>query len=180
MTAPGDEARTRPRVILVGPPGAGKSTVGAILAHRLGLELRDTDRDIEATVGKAIGDIFVDEGESAFRALERAAVADALRSHSGVLSLGGGAVTQDETRGLLAGHTVVFLDVGLADAASRVGLSGAGRPLLLGNVRGQLKSLLDARRPLYEAVATYVVRTDGRTPDEVADAVDAALSGQPA
>ncbi len=166
--------QTRPVVVLVGPMGAGKSTVGRILAERRGLAFRDTDDDVERAEGRTIADIFVDSGEEHFRVLERAAVARALAEHAGVLAVGGGAVMAEETRALLAGHRVVFLRVGLADAASRVGL-GASRPLLLGNVRGTMKALLDERTPVYESVATAVVDTDGRTPEEVADAVGAVL-----
>ena len=165
-----------PRLVLVGPPGAGKSTVARLLAGRWGVASRDTDADVEAAVGKPIADIFIDEGEEAFRVLERAAVQRAVAEHDGVLSVGGGAVTQPATREALAGQRVVFLDVGLADAASRVGL-GTTRPLLLGNVRGQLKALLDVRRPLYTEVATHTVVTDGLTPAQVADAVEAVLAG---
>jgi shikimate kinase len=173
QAAPGvDDAR--PIVVLVGPMGAGKTTVGAELASRWGVALRDTDSDVEAVAGKAVSDIFVDDGEEAFRELERAAVARALAEHTGVVAVGGGAVMADETRAALAGHRVVFLDVGLSDAASRVGL-GVTRPLLLGNVRGQLKALLDARRPLYDEVAGIRVSTDGRTVTEVADEVEKAL-----
>jgi shikimate kinase len=164
-----------PRIVLVGPMGAGKSTVGALLAERWGVAVRDTDADVEAREARSISDIFVDSGEAHFRALEREAVADALASHDGVLALGGGAVLDPATRDLLAGHTVVFLRVGLSDAVKRVGL-GTTRPLLLGNVRGQVKALLDERAPVYESVATLVVDTDGRTPDEVADEIVAALA----
>jgi shikimate kinase len=164
----------RPRVVLVGPMGAGKTTVGALLADRWNVAARDTDADVEALDGRTVADIFVESGEPVFRELERKAVADALASHDGVLALGGGAVLDPATRALLAGHTVVFLRVGLADAAQRVGL-GSARPLLLGNVRSQMKAILDDRGPVYEAVATVVVDTDGRTPGQVADAVDAAL-----
>jgi shikimate kinase len=156
----------KPRVVLVGAPGAGKSTVGRLLADRLGVSFRDTDDDVELAAGKSIGDIFVDDGEPAFRALEREAVAVALTAHDGVLALGGGAVADPGTRAALGGHRVVFLDVGLADAASRVGLN-RDRPLLVGNPRAQLKKLLDQRRPLYRQVATLTVDTAGRTPDEV-------------
>ena len=152
--------------MLVGAPGAGKSTVGRLLADRLDVGFRDTDDDVELIAGKSISDIFVDDGESAFRALEREAVAAALTIHDGVLAVGGGAVADAETRELLRGHRVVFLDVGLADAASRVGLN-RDRPLLIGNPRAQLKRLLDERRPLYLQVATLTVDTAGRTPDEV-------------
>jgi shikimate kinase len=153
-------------IVLIGPMGSGKTTVGGLLAARLGTSVRDTDHDVEATAGRAISEIFVDDGETVFRALEHAAVAEALATHDGVLALGGGAVLDPETRELLAGHDVVFLRVGLSDAVKRVGL-GTSRPLLLGNVRGRIKVLLDERTPVYESVATYAVDTDGRTPEEI-------------
>jgi len=159
--------------------GAGKTTVAALLAQRWGTTARDTDQDVEAAEGRSVSDIFVDSGEAAFRELERAAVAAALAEHDGVLALGGGAVLDPRTRELLAGHHVVFLRVGLADAVQRVGL-GSARPLLLGNVRGRVKALLDERTPTYESVATVVVDTDGRSPDDVADEVAAALDRSPA
>lgn len=169
---------SRPRVVLVGPMGAGKTTVGELLADRWGVGFRDTDRDVEQAEGRPVSDLFVEEGEPYFRERERAAVAAALAEHDGVLALGGGAVMDARTRAALAGHTVVFLEVGLAAAADRVGL-GVSRPLLLGNVRGQMKALLDERAPVYLAVATHRVRTDQQTPEQVADAV-AALVEQPA
>jgi len=163
-----------PRVVLVGPMGAGKTTLADLLAQRWGVAVRDTDADIVAAQGREISDIFVDDGEAAFRALEREAVARALAEHDGVLSLGGGAVLDEDTRALLADHTVVFLQVGLTDAVKRVGL-GTSRPLLMGNVRSRVKALLDERTPIYASVATHTVDTDGRTPDEVADEVEALL-----
>jgi shikimate kinase len=165
---------TAPVCVLVGPPGAGKTTIGALLAAALGVECRDTDADIESVAGKPIPDIFVDDGEPAFRALEREAVATALQTHAGVLALGGGAVLADETRTRLVGHTVVYLSVDLPDAVSRIGMS-AGRPLLALNPRATLKYLLDQRRPLYQEVATITVVTDGRTPEEITDEILAAL-----
>ena len=167
-----------PRVVLVGPMGAGKTTVAGLLAQRWGVAVRDTDHDVEAGAGREISEIFVDDGEAAFRELERAAVATALAEHDGVLALGGGAVLDPATREQLAGQTVVFLRVGLSDAVKRVGL-GVGRPLLLGNVRARIKALLDERTPVYEAVATHTVTTDARSPEEVADEVVALLEEAP-
>ena len=168
-----------PRVVLVGPPGAGKTAVGQVLADRWGVPFCDTDAAVEAGAGKPVSDIFIDDGEAAFRALERQAVAEALTRCGGVVSLGGGAVVTPETRAALVGHRVVFLDVGLAAAAARVGL-GASRPLLLGNVRGQLKALLDSRRGLYEQVAQVSVATDGLGVAEVAAEVERLIGRAPA
>jgi shikimate kinase len=166
---------TAPAAVLVGPPGAGKTTVGELVAGALGLPFRDVDADIEAVAGKPIPEIFIDDGEEHFRALERGAVAAALAGFGGVLALGGGAVLAPETREALRGHRVVFLSVELADAINRVGL-GAGRPLLAINPRATMRYLLDQRRPLYEEVASVTVKTDGRTPEDVAAEVVAALT----
>ncbi|TCC23030.1 shikimate kinase [Kribbella speibonae] len=164
-----------PVVVLVGPPGSGKSTIAALLSERLGVRHRDTDHDIEAAAGKPISDIFVDEGEPHFRKLERDAISAALQGDGEVLSLGGGAILDAGTRADLAGHTVVFLDVSLGEATKRVGLSVA-RPLLLGNVRTQLRNLMEARRPLYGEVAKLTVLTDEKTPDQIADEILEQLS----
>lgn len=163
-----------PRVVLVGPMGAGKTTVGRLLGDRWGVPLRDTDQDIELAEGRTVSDIFVDSGEEYFREQEHAAVLTALVEHEGVLALGGGAVLDPRTRAALGDHLVVFLSVGLSDAVKRVGL-GTGRPLLLGNVRSRVKVLLDERTPIYREVADVVVATDGRTASEVADEVAAAV-----
>ncbi|MET8568229.1 shikimate kinase [Streptomyces sp. NPDC004783] len=165
---------TGPLIVLVGPMGVGKSTVGRLLAERLGVGHRDTDEDIVTEQGRAIADIFVDEGEAAFRALEKQAVRRALTEHDGVLALGGGAVLDDGTRGLLAGRRVVYLSMDVEEAVRRTGLNVA-RPLLAVNPRKQWRELMEARRHLYEEVATVVVATDGRTPEEVTRAVLDAL-----
>lgn len=167
---------SRPVAVLVGPPGAGKTTVGELLAERLGVAFRDADHDIEAAVGKPISEIFVDDGEEAFRALEVEAVAAALAGHDGILALGGGAVLSPVTRARLDGHRVVYLEVGLSDAVTRVGLA-RDRPVIALNPRATLRHLLDQRRPLYTEVAVVTVATDGRTPEEVADEVVKHLEG---
>lgn len=165
-----------PLVVLVGVPGSGKTTVGTALAQSWSVGFRDTDADIEASVGKSIADQFVEDGEPIFRERERDAVATALAEHDGVLSLGGGAVLDAGTRALLGPHRVVWLQASAAEAASRVGM-GASRPVLMGNVRSRLVALLAERTPLYDEVSDLVVDTDGCTPAEVADTVSAWLRG---
>lgn len=191
MTAAGRAAGATtasfPLVILIGPPGAGKTTVGSLLAERLRVGFTDTDAVIEAAAGKPVSDIFVSDGEPEFRRLERDAVAAALALHDsddgagggdggdadgedtiGVLGLGGGAVMDEQTQAALAGRAVVYLETGFAELAKRVGLDRP-RPLLIGtNPRAQLRSLLDARLPVYGRLAWLTVSTDGRDPDEVA------------
>jgi shikimate kinase len=164
-----------PRVVLVGPPGAGKSTVGRLLSRSLSVPFRDTDVDVEAGAKLRVADIFFELGEEHFRSLEKDAVRVALAEHDGVLALGGGAILDEDTRKLLVGHQVAFLDVGLADAAKRVGFN-RDRPLLLGSPRAQLNALMNERRPLYESVATLVVVTDSKTPDAVVREIVEALA----
>ncbi|MER6612970.1 shikimate kinase [Streptomyces xantholiticus] len=154
--------------------GSGKSTVGELLAAQLGVAFRDTDADIVAAEGREISDIFVEDGEEHFRALERAAVRTAVAEHTGVLALGGGAILDDGTRELLAGLPVAYLSMDVEEAVKRVGLNTA-RPLLAVNPRRQWRELMDARRHLYTEVARVVVATDDRTPEEVAQAVLDAL-----
>ncbi|MEU9983695.1 shikimate kinase [Streptomyces sp. NPDC050856] len=163
-----------PLLVLIGPMGSGKSTVGALLAERLGCAYRDTDADIVAAEGREISDIFVEDGEDRFRELERAAVRAAVAEHPGVLALGGGAVLDAGTRALLAGLPVVYLSMEVDEAVRRVGLNTA-RPLLAVNPRRQWRELMEARRHLYTEVARVVVATDDRTPEEVAEAVLDAL-----
>jgi shikimate kinase len=164
-----------PVVVLVGAPGAGKSTIGALLADALGRRFEDTDAIIETMAGKPIPEIFIDDGEPHFRKLEAEAVATALESFDGVLALGAGAILAEPTRERLRGHPVVYLLVDFSDAMKRVGL-GAGRPLLKINPRATMRHLLDQRRPFYEEVARYTIETSGRTPDEIVASIVETLS----
>lgn len=169
-----------PVVVLIGPPGSGKSSVGAKVARVLGTTLRDTDADIEASQGRSVADIFVTDGEAKFREWERAAVATALMEHDGVLSLGGGAPIDPETQCLLEqyaadGGVVVFLDISLSAVVPRIGLNVA-RPLLLGNPRQKWLALMTERRPVYERLATVTVHTDNRRPAQIASEIAEAVS----
>jgi shikimate kinase len=169
----------RPTLVLVGPPGAGKTTVGRVLARRLGVEFTDVDAVIVERAGKSISDMFLEDGEDAFRALERQVVAEALLATDGVLALGGGSVLAAQTRERLRGHRVVHLKVGVTDGLRRTGMSTA-RPLLAGvNPRATFKALLDARAPLYREVATLEVDTVRRSANQVAREVLQAI-GVPA
>jgi shikimate kinase len=170
-----------PLLVIVGPPASGKTTVGTAVAEALGIPFRDTDADVEAVAGMTVADVFVEHGEPHFRALEQQAVVRALAGHDGVLALGGGAVTDEATRAALvaygrSGGTVVHLDVDLHSAAKRVGLS-RDRPLLAVNPRAMLRSMLEARAPLYAEVATVTVPTGGRTPEDVVAEVLGLVSG---
>ncbi|TFV50405.1 shikimate kinase [Blastococcus sp. TF02A-35] len=171
---------TGPALVLVGPPASGKTTVGTEVAAARGLAFRDTDRDVEAETGTTVADLFVEHGEPHFRSLEERAVARAVGEHTGVLALGGGAVTSAATRELLVAHgraggVVVWLDVDVASAARRVGLS-RDRPLLAVNPRAMLRTMLEQRAPLYAEVATHRVATAGRPPEEVVAEVLAVLT----
>ncbi len=165
-------------IVLIGPPSSGKSTIGRLLAERLGAEFVDVDELIEQRTGKLIGEIFASDGEPAFRELETATtievVTDPERQDTRVIALGGGAVTSEKIRAALAAYRVVWLQVGIAAAAKRIGLNTA-RPLLLGNVRGQLIKLMREREPLYARAATISVATDNREPAELVESIIAGL-----
>lgn len=150
-----------PQAVLIGPPGAGKSTVGKALAKSIGVGFLDSDTVIEKNAGKKISDIFVDEGEEAFRELEYAALKACLLDRNCILSLGGGAPISDRAQRLLidSDAPVVFLDVSLSIAAPRVGFN-RDRPLLLGNPRAQWQALYDVRRPIYEKLAKITIKVD--------------------
>ena len=177
MTAAGTggPSQAQPAAILIGPPGAGKTTVGALVAALLGLDFVDADEVIELAVGKPVGDIFVQDGEQAFRAVESATTARLIASHPGVLALGGGAILDPGTRDLLAGQRVVYLETGFTSAVRRTGLD-APRPLLLGNPRARMKTLLEERLPVYASLAWITVPTDDREPEDIAAEIAARLA----
>ena len=156
-----------PKAVLVGLPGSGKSTIGRRLAKALDTSLLDTDVAIEQTTGRSIPDIFAADGEQEFRRIEECVIRDALQSHDGVLSLGGGAITTAGVRDALAGHTVVYLEISAAEGLRRTGGTTV-RPLLAGGDRGEkFKALMSQRVPLYRKVATIRVNTNRRNPGAV-------------
>ena len=175
MTAQGQPPRGQPAAIMIGPPGAGKTTVGTLVAGLLGLDFADTDTVVEEAAGKPVSDIFVQDGEEAFRALERRAAARLIGSHPGVLALGGGAILDPGTREILAGRRVVYLETGFVSAVHRTGLDSP-RPLLFGNPRARMKTLLEERLPVYAALAWITVPTDDREPADIASDIAARLA----
>ena len=163
-----------PVAVLIGPPGAGKTSVGPLLAEQLGTSFRETDADIAAAAGQPVSDIFIEQGEPAFRQLEREAAARALREHGGVLALGSGAVLDPDIQQRLEGLRVIYLAAGFATIARRMGLDRP-RVVIPGNPRGRLRVMLEERRPLYEQLATVTVQTDDLDPDELAAEISARL-----
>ncbi|MGW0043335.1 shikimate kinase [Rhodococcus sp. NPDC003348] len=156
-----------PRAVLIGPPGAGKSTIGRRLARALDVDIYDTDVAIESETGRTIPEIFAEDGEPTFRTIEEDVVRRALEEQDGVVSLGGGAILSDATRSRLAGHTVVYLEISVAEGLKRTG-ANTTRPLLNGgDPRQKYRDLMRRRRPLYREVATIRMRTDGRSPARV-------------
>ena len=167
-----DEVRHGPGqgIVLIGPPTAGKSSVGQLLAHALGVPFADTDSLVAEAAHKPVGDIFVDDGELVFREFERGAVARGLaevKAAGGVLALGSGAVLDPDVRRMLAGQLIVYLDAEFATVAKRTGMDRP-RVVIPGNPRGQLRSMLEARRPVYAGLATLTVATDDMAAEEVA------------
>ncbi len=167
-----------PVAVLIGPPGAGKTAVGPLLAELLGTSFRDTDADVVAAAGRPVSDIFIEQGERAFRQLECEAAARALREHEGVLALGSGAVLDPGLQQRLEGLPVVYLAADFGTVARRLGLDRP-RVVVPGNPRGRLRAMLEERRPLYERLATVTVPTDDGDPDELAEQIAAKLAAKP-
>jgi shikimate kinase len=163
-------------VILIGPPGSGKSSVGKLLADRLGVPFADTDAEVEAAAGKSVGDVFVEDGEPAFREYERAAAARSLGARAGVVALGSGAVLDADVRRMLEGRNVVYLSAGFAKVARRTGMDRA-HVVVPGNPRGMLRAMLEQRRPVYEELASVTVPTDDLAPEEIAADLAARFGG---
>ncbi len=158
-----------PRVILIGPMGSGKTTIGQLLAQKLEISFRDTDQVIEAETGRSISDIFLEDGEEKFRLLEKAALRSELLTDGTVLALGGGApISMDAQSALRAiASPVIYLDISLAAVAPRIGFN-RDRPLLLHNPRGQWQTLMEARRPIYESIADTIIDVNEKTEEEIA------------
>lgn len=161
-----------PRVILIGPMGSGKTTIGQLVAERLDIPFRDTDQVIEENSGRTVSDIFLEDGEEAFRVLEKAVLRSELLSDGTVLALGGGAPISIDAQSALRAiaSPVIYLDISLATVAPRIGFN-RDRPLLLHNPRGQWQTLMEARRPIYESIADTVIDVNTKTEIDIVDEI---------
>ena len=167
------------KVVLIGPPGAGKTTIGKALAKEIATEFIDSDSEIERITGKKISDIFVEEGEAVFRKTEVEIVTALLDGFEGVIALGGGAPINTQIQEALTGveYPVVFIDVSISQAAKRIGFN-KDRPLLLINPRQQWMNLMSERRPIYEKLASQTVNSDSQKPHEVAKLISEKLKAK--
>lgn len=165
-----------PRIILIGPMGSGKTTIGEKLSLDFSLEFRDTDQMIVSQTGREISDIFIEDGEDEFRTIEKIILRTALLEDGTVLSLGGGACLSTDAQSALraSGAFVVYLKISLSQVSSRVGFN-QGRPLLMGNPRAQWQSLMNERAPIYESVASYICEVDSKTVEEIATEIGIAF-----
>ena len=167
------------RIVLIGPPGAGKSSVGRALSKELSMPFVDSDSEIEKAAGKTISEIFVDDGEQVFRKMEVEIVSKLLTDFTGVIALGGGAPITLETKQKLesSDFPIIFIDVSISQAANRVGFN-KDRPLLLINPRQQWLNLMNDRRPIYERLASEIVSSDNKKPVEVAKIISEKLKSK--
>jgi shikimate kinase len=157
-----------PNIILIGPPGAGKSSIGKQLSKALQVSFTDTDERIENSAGKKISDIFLEDGEASFREIEKRIVLMEISRQNGILSLGGGAILDQDVANTLESvkGRVIYLEVSISSAAPRVGFNKE-RPLLSINPRQQWIALMEKRKPIYERVSGFKVVTDSKKPGEV-------------
>lgn len=160
------------KIVLIGPPGAGKTSIGKALSKELELAFIDSDAEIERISGKTISEIFVDQGEEVFRKTEVETVTRILAEFEGVVALGGGAPINPEIQKVLLNseYPVIFIDVSISQAANRIGFN-KDRPLLMINPRQQWLHLMSERRPIYEKLATITVSSDNSKPAEVAKTI---------
>jgi shikimate kinase len=165
-----------PRIILIGPMGSGKTTVGLELASKFGAPFRDTDHMIVEQSGREISGIFIEDGEDAFRALEKIILRTALLEDGAVLSLGGGACLSFDAQSALraSGAFIVYLKISLSQVSSRVGFN-QGRPLLMGNPRAQWQNLMNERAPIYEGLSHYICEVDSKSVDEIVSEIEIAF-----
>lgn len=165
-----------PRLILIGPMGSGKTTIGKLMANKLNVPFRDTDEVIVAQTGKSVSEIFLEEGEDAFRLLEKAVLRQELLSDDTVLALGGGAPISIDAQSALRAiaSPVIYFDISLASVAPRIGFN-RDRPLLLSNPRGQWETLMQERRPIYEAIADKVIDVNGKSEDDIVNEISAVI-----
>ena len=165
-----------PNLVLIGPPGAGKSSIGRQLSRALNLSFTDTDSLIEVKTGKKISEIFVEDGEPFFRKLERDIVLETLENQEGVIALGGGSILDSDVADKLKSmkEKIIYLDVSISNAAPRVGFN-KDRPLLAVNPRQQWLALMEKRKPIYERLAGMKVSTDNRKPSEVVKEIEGIL-----
>lgn len=160
------------KIVLIGPPGAGKTSIGKALSKELELAFIDSDAEIERISGKTISEIFVDQGEEVFRKTEVETVTRILAEFEGVVALGGGAPINPEIQKVLLNseYPVIFIDVSISQAANRIGFN-KDRPLLMINPRQQWLHLMSERRPIYEKLATITVSSDNSKLAEVAKTI---------
>ena len=164
-----------PRIILIGPMGAGKSTIGIELAHRFEIESKDTDTQIADEVGQSIADLFIEKGEEYFRIKEKEILRRNLLGGDGILSLGGGACISPDSQSAVraSGSFIVYLKISLSVVAERIGFN-RDRPLLLVNPRAQWQSLMNERAPIYEDLADVTIDVDKKSVSEICDEIEVA------
>ena len=152
--------------------GSGKTTIGKLIATRLNLAFRDTDQIIEGVSGKSVSEIFLEDGEDSFRAIEKSVLRKELLSDDTILALGGGAPMSIDAQSALRAiaSPVIYFDISLSSVAPRIGFN-RDRPLLLNNPRGQWELLMQERRPIYESIADTVIDVNAKSEQDIVDEI---------